>query len=297
MDEEVPSSSGADVTTVAAEHMLMSALLGSTTNAVPMTTPQRSVDKDKDGDDDWVEHPAGAEQSPLLVSSTSSPPSPPEISFMEEDDDPRTTAQHESLVDALWRRHQQQQSHGFLPKDIYSLLVTAKPGSHGFTLACCTVAVQMIVLLLLSFDSIDFAGGDDEYPTNWLQVPATSELQVTVAQFLALSIASLTQYDVVQAMLLYYGGYPQERFVAALGEEDSFTPQWLRVRWYGALATRFGIGFAATTVTFMLVARSGTVRDVMVRMYLRDRRRGGMAIRTGAMYSPLSSLSVGLYRD
>eukprot|EP00977_Amphora_coffeiformis_P016239 scaffold4964_cov166-Amphora_coffeaeformis.AAC.2 len=169
----------------------------------------------------------------------------------------------EKLVDHLLETAKKREPRGILPKDVYSLIVTVKPGSNGFWVVCCTVFVQIIVLVLISVDSVSLQG-DDEYPTNLLGVPATSELQVTLAQFLALTIASLSQYDVVQAIILYNVGYEPENIEACVNNVELFHPEYLRSRWFASLALRFCIGFSTIVVTFMLVAQSSTVRDVML---------------------------------
>ena len=169
----------------------------------------------------------------------------------------------ERLVDRLLETAQKREPRGILPKDVYSLIVAVKPWSNGFWVVCCTVLVQIIVLVLISVDSISLRG-DDEYPTNLLGVPATSELQVTLAQFLALTIASLSQYDVVQAIILYNVGYEPEQIQACINDARLFHPEYMRTRWFASLALRFCIGFSTIVVTFMLVSQSETVRDVML---------------------------------
>ena len=176
---------------------------------------------------------------------------------------PMERQSQEKLVDQVLETAKKREPRGILPRDVFSLIVTVKPGSNGFWIVMITVFVQIIVLTLISVDSIDLQG-DDEYPSNLLQVPATSEMQVTLAQFLALTIASLSQYDVVQAIILYNVGYEPDNIEACVDDAELFHPEYLRSRWFASVALRFAVGFSTIVVTFMLVAQSETVRDVMV---------------------------------
>ena len=190
MDEEIPSSSPSSSSS--------SSLLSSLNKRDPNCTcsldrdPSRIICITPDKNNDFNEEHEDDDVTRLLDNDNDD--NQPYQRYHQHHHVPTTTPSDTVNNNSTQRTHEQQQQQeqkcrrGMLPKDMYSLLVTVPPGFRGFMLACATVFVQMIVLLLITIDSIDFSqvnnnnAQNEEYPTNWLHVPATSELQVTLAQ-------------------------------------------------------------------------------------------------------------------
>ena len=150
---------------------------------------------------------------------------------------------------------------GLLPEDTFAFLATCHIRSKAFLVAVCTMATQLIVLCLLTVDSITFARQDDDLPRNTLSVPTTSVFQVSMSQFLALMIASVSQTDCLQSVMLLHHGYQEHRVRDVLRSGHFRQPKLLRIRWYISIFARFIVGFFTGIVTFLLVVRSETVRD------------------------------------
>ena len=173
-----------------------------------------------------------------------------------------TTIQQQAL-DTTWNfEDEMEPARGLLPEDTFAFLATCDVRSKAFFVAICTMATQLIVLCLLAVDSITFTRQDDELPRNTLSVPATSVMQVSISQFLALMIASVSQTDCLQSLMLLHYGYQEHRVREVLDIDNQFNmPSWLQFRWYLSIAARFIVGFFTGIVTFLLVVRSETVRD------------------------------------
>jgi hypothetical protein len=147
-------------------------------------------------------------------------------------------------------------THILLPEDTFSFFAFVGVYSWSFFVAFLVFFVQVTTLSLLIADSID-----RKNEQNPLGIPASVESPVRASQLLALLIAVISQTDVVSSANLLYNVLYKS---TALHEALTLTAGSGRTKWFGSLFSRFFEGCLGLTVTFILIMRADTVRDVLL---------------------------------
>ena len=151
-----------------------------------------------------------------------------------------------------------------LPRDTYSFFACVRyfssdnkcplPGI-SFFLALSVMAIQVCTMSLLAVDVIDIK--HDQNPPNFLGVPTGVGWQVRVTQVLAILITVVSQDEVRLSLNVLATGY-DEVVLNAMHEGVS------KPKWYFSLISRFLVGCLGLSVTFMLIVRADTVRDMLL---------------------------------
>jgi hypothetical protein len=106
-------------------------------------------------------------------------------------------------------------------------------------------------------DSIDLDNAQ-----NPLGIPASVEGPVRASQVLALFIAVISQTDVASSANLLFNVYKSTDLNEWLTSTAGSGPT--RTKWFGSLFSRFLEGCFGLTVTFILIMRADTVRDILL---------------------------------
>ena len=159
-----------------------------------------------------------------------------------------------------------------LPEDSYSFLAitrhdtSCKNPGVSFIWAILIFWFQILTLTLLAVDVIDLKNGD-----NKLGIPGNVDWQVRIAQLIAIIITVISQDEVRQSFNVIYDGYDRSTVEKAFFNEDGnecsdegSSDRVMRARWYAASLFRLVEGCLALGVTFMLVVRATTVRDLLL---------------------------------
>jgi hypothetical protein len=147
-----------------------------------------------------------------------------------------------------------------LPEDIFSFFVFVNVQSWSFVLASLSVFVQFSTLGFLTADVIDRKGTAD----NPLGVPVNVEWSIRASQFLAMLIATISQDDILWSLKLLYNGYDASALDKMLDAKARHPMNPKRFRWFASLFLRLFEGCFGLAVTFMLVMRSESVRDLLL---------------------------------
>ena len=168
-----------------------------------------------------------------------------------------------------------------LPGDTYSFFATKKyfrrfPSAQdspvmywptrAFVIALFLFFFQLVTLALLWADIFD-----RESPDNKLGIPPGIDLTVRFSQLIAISIAVISQSEVRQSLHILYRGFDKDAQKKALQNDPDQTngqevpsESEMQLKWYLSIALRLFNGSLGLAVTFMMIMREETVRDVLL---------------------------------
>jgi hypothetical protein len=139
------------------------------------------------------------------------------------------------------------------PPDVFSMLFFAEWKSKAFVFGISVFCFQMLILGLLGFDLLSDESGRDN---NSFNAPVQVDIQVAIAQVVALFIAIISQEQVTTTLSLASVDYPRslkERF-----------PEATYAKYCVSNFLRFAEGFIVTFVSFTLIVQADNVLDIFL---------------------------------
>lgn len=137
-----------------------------------------------------------------------------------------------------------------LSEDIYSVMMTCRAVSLPFVFSLFVCIFQMSLIVLIALDLIDF-GTDNPF-----KIPPAVDIEVRIAQALAVVLAVATQGDLLTAIIQLHDGY--DKRVKETNASFTFGT------WLFASIAQFLIGAGMLTLIFILIIQSKDVIGMML---------------------------------
>ena len=171
--------------------------------------------------------------------------------------------QHDSFMSpekSQRRKHPRLES--LLPSDTYSFFTSGDYFSLQYSTCFCSLTfitafgvmvIQLTTMSLLLSDVLDHDAVD-----NPLGIPGGADFAVRCTQVLALFIAVVSQDEVRLSLNLITHGYDPQLLREQIYSDISM------MKWLGSLLARLGVGCFGLILTFVLIIRAETVRDLLL---------------------------------